>query len=152
MELQPTFQLPLTLGCTAEQMMADLHESEDIVDRGRCLEVEGYLDLEEFGLGDDYRKIITRVEDGRCVVITMAYMDLPVTDSFLGLDLNRGPTAERDFLHALHGLGINANLSQHRIILPDHFMTIELSECISWWDPSYWDKEELGTEDPTLDF
>ena len=31
------------------------------------------------------------VEDGKCVTVEMKYMEVPITDTFYGVDLNRRP-------------------------------------------------------------
>lgn len=142
MDLSPIFNLPVTLGGTVEEVAAQCYEAFI----NEFEELEGFIDIGEVEPGDEGRKIVCRVEDGRCVTVTMAYLDVPITDTFLGLDLNGGADVEERFVEQLHAQGIPAISQFDGIVLPDHFMMIELNESITWWDKEYWGKEGFQEE------
>lgn len=142
MDLSPTFILPVTLGGTVKEVSAQCYEAEI----NEFEELDGFIDIEELEPGDDGRQIICRIENDRCVTITMIYPEFPITDTFLGIDLNSGPGAEERFVEKLRAQGISAITQFDGIVLPDHFMMIELGESITWWDAHYWGKDGFHEE------
>lgn len=76
----------------------------------------------------------------------MAYLDLPITDTFLGLGLNYGPNAKAQFLAGLRHQGVEVIAQSEYIILPNDFVTIELGESITWWDRAYWGTDGFRNE------
>lgn len=142
MDLSPTFNLPVTLGGTVEEVAAQCYEAFI----NEFEELEGFIDIEALEPGDEGRKIICRIEDGRCVTVTMAYLEVPITDTFLGLDLNGGPDAEERFVAELKDQEIPAIAQFDGIVLPEHFMMIELNESITWWDREYWGRDGFQEE------
>lgn len=142
MDLSPTFNLPVTLGGTVEEVAAQCYEAFI----NEFEELEGFIDIEALEPGDEGRKIVCRIEDGRCVTVTMAYLEVPITDTFLGLDLNGGPDAEERFVAELKDQEIPAIAQFDGIVLPEHFMMIELNESITWWDREYWGRDGFQEE------
>ncbi|WP_342351165.1 hypothetical protein [Corynebacterium diphtheriae] len=145
MKLSPHCSLPLTLGGTTDQVASQCYEHE-IIDNDFVTELEGFIDIENIEPGDEGRKMICRVENGRCVTVTMAYLDLPITDTFLGLGLNYGPNAKAQFLAGLRHQGVEVIAQSEYIILPNDFVTIELGESITWWDRAYWGTDGFRNE------
>ena len=137
MNLSPTFILPVTLGGTVEKVSAQCYEAEI----NEFEELEGYIDIGSLEPGDDGRKIVCRIEDGRCGTVSMAYLELPITDTFLGLYLNGGSEESEHLAEELEKQGIPAISQFDGVVLPDHFMVIELGESITWWDEDYWGKD-----------
>lgn len=137
MDLSTDFILPVTLGGTVEEVAAQCYESF----MNEFDELEGFIDIESLEPGDEGRKIVCRVEDGRCVTVSLLFVDFPITDTFLGLSLERGAGAENQFVTKLEKQGIPGIVQFDGIVLPDHFMLIELGELITWWDEEYWGKE-----------
>lgn len=137
MNLSPVFILPVTLGGTVEEVSTQCYEFEI----NEFEELEGFIDIEALEPGDEGRKIVCRIEEDRCVTVTMAYLEAPIADTFLGLDLNGDSGAEEGFVEKLHAQGISAIAQFDGVVLPDHFMVIELGESITWWDEDYWGKD-----------
>lgn len=140
MNLSTEPSLPIALGTTPEQVAQGCYEYEFIED-DFGLELEGFIDIRDIEPEDEGRKVICRFEENRCVAITMAYLDVPITDTFLGLDLNSGGEAEQKFLAALKEKGIEAISQFDGIVLPNDFVTLELGESITWWDRDYWGRD-----------
>lgn len=140
MNLSTEFTLPLGLGKSVKYNQGKFYESE-INEKTFGADLEGWLDIEELEPGDDGRKIIAMIRDNKCVTIKMAYMD-PPEDTFLGLSLGIGPDeTEEAFVAALAEQDIKAIIQYNGIVLPDHFVTIELGDSICWWDPNYWGRD-----------
>ena len=88
------------------------------------------------------------MEDGKCVTVEMKYMEVPITDTFYGVDLNRHPaeTAQESterVAQELQRQGIRTETNNFLILLPDHLVTIEVDEGVAWFDPDYWSLEDF---------
>ena len=88
------------------------------------------------------------VEDGKCVTVEMKYMEVPIADTFYGVDINRRPaeTAQKSterVAQELQRQGIRTETNNFLILLPDHLVTIEVDEGVAWFDPDYWSLEDF---------
>mgnify|MGYP006967082978 FL=1 len=88
------------------------------------------------------------MEDGKCVTVEMKYMEVPITDTFYGVDLNRHPaeTAQESterVAQELQRQGIRTETNNFLILLPDHLIAIEVNEGVAWFDPAYWSLEDF---------
>ena len=88
------------------------------------------------------------MEDGKCVTVEMKYMEVPITDTFYGVDLNRHPaeTAQESterVAQELQRQGIRTEINDFLILLPDQLVAIETNECVAWFDPDYWSLEDF---------
>ena len=137
MDFTPEFSLPVTLGGPVKEVSSQCYQSG----MNEFGELEGYIDIEAPEPGDEGRKIFCRIENERCVTVTMRYRELPISDTFLGIDLYREFSAKEQFAEKLHALGIPAIAQFDGVVLPDHFVLIELDRSITWWDEDYWGKD-----------
>ncbi|MDV2420528.1 hypothetical protein RAE03_12280, partial [Corynebacterium tuberculostearicum] len=76
------------------------------------------------------------------------YLEVPITDTFYGVDLNRRPaeTAQESterVAQELQRQGIRTEINDFLILLPDHLVAIETNECVAWFDPEYWSLEDF---------
>ena len=88
------------------------------------------------------------MEDGKCVTVEMKYMEVPIADTFYGVDLNRHPaeTAQESterVAQELQRQGIRTEINDFLILLPDQLVAIETNECVAWFDPDYWSLEDF---------
>lgn len=146
MDFSPTFNLPVALGGTIEEVSAqtegaDFNEFDDL---------EGFLEIPGLGGEEGGFGFTCIVEEGKCVTFSIMFVEFPITDTFLGLSLQRAEgNSDQEFAAALEAKGIPASVESDCIVLPEHFMQIDLSDSITWWAQSYWSRE--GFLEETLD-
>ncbi|CAB0681061.1 hypothetical protein FRC0036_00469 [Corynebacterium diphtheriae] len=150
MEIEGFCPLPVKPGMTVAQATEACYQSELGADT-YAEEFEGWVDIEALEPGDPGRKIVCCVEDGICITVEMKYMELPITDTFYGVDLNCQPgegwtTSLERVARALEDKGLEVVKRDSYVLLPDVFVAIEVGETIGWFDPAYWSREEFLEE------
>lgn len=150
MNLDGVCPLPVKPGVTVVQAAEGCYDSELGADTYEE-QFEGWVDIESIEPGDPGRKIVCCVEDSICVTVEMKYMELPITDTFFDVHLSRRPgetTKEctDGIVKALENKGLQVEEREGYILLPDIFVAIEVDECVGWFDPKYWSREEFLEE------
>jgi len=147
MNIEGTCPLPVKPGMTVNQATKACYDSELAADTYEE-QFEGWVDIEALEPGDPGRNIVCCVEDGKCFTVEMKYMEVPITDTFYGVDLNRRPaeTAQESterVAQELQRQGIRTEINDFLILLPDQLVALEVDEGVAWFDPEYWSLEDF---------
>ncbi|SDS57976.1 MULTISPECIES: hypothetical protein [Corynebacterium] len=141
-----TFDLPLhfNLGGTVEENIA-LLDDYFFNKKGSGTDLEGFLLIDNDGAEEEMWKIVSIIEDGRCVTARVDFNNDNVT--FLGVPIgpdNSLPVDET--AQALEAKGLQVITQEYGLVLPDHYITIEPRDFICYWDRTYWSHEEFLAE------
>lgn len=147
MNIGSSCPLPVKPGMTVSQAAEACYQSE-LGGETYVEQFEGWVDIEALEPGDPGRKIVCCVEDGKCVTVEMKYMEVPITDTFYGIDFNfrDGETSQSGIERVAQELqrqGFRIQINEFLILLPDQFVVIDVGECIAWFDREYWSLEDF---------
>jgi hypothetical protein len=145
-----SFSLPFILGGTVDENIA-ISEDAEIVEKTFREELECFIDFRDLDPNGGIEKIVSIIAENKCVTAELLFFHPDADHTFEGICLGaQGENTEESFIKSLAAIGISATDDSGMIVLPDHFITIELGEYICWWDESYWGR--AGFLDEVLGF
>ncbi|MGZ7495714.1 hypothetical protein ACXM2N_01280 [Corynebacterium sp. ZY180755] len=136
--------LPFKLGGTVEENIA-LLDDYFFNKKGSGTDLEGFLVIDDDGVEEEVWKIVSIIEDDKCVTARVDFNNENVT--FLGVPIgpdNSLPVEET--AQALEAKGLKVITQEYGLVLPDHYITIEPGDFICYWDQTYWSQEEFLAE------
>lgn len=144
MNFTTTLGLPFHLGKTVEENSA-LLDDFFVNEKNFGTDLEGFLTLTGTDGEEDTWKIVSTVEDGKCVTARVDFDK----DNVTFLDVPIGPDNSLDVAEtavALRSRGQRVIAQTYDLVLPEHFITIEPRSSICYWDRTYWTPEEFLKE------
>lgn len=139
-----TLDFPFHLGKTVEENSA-LLDDFFLNEKNFGTDLEGFLTLTGTDGEEVTWKIVSIVEDGKCVTARVDFDN----DNVTFLDVPIGPDNSRDVAEtavALQSTGQRVIAQTYDLVLPEHFITIEPRSSICYWDRTYWTPEEFFKE------
>lgn len=144
MNFTTTLSLPFYLGKTVEENCA-LLDDFFFNEKNFGTDLEGFLTLTGTDGREDTWKIVSIVEDGKCVTARVDFDQNNVT--FLGVPIGLDNSLSvTETAVALQSSGQRVIAQTHDLVLPEHFITIEPRNSICYWDRTYWPQEEFLKE------
>ena len=144
MNFSSTLNLRVKLGGTVEENIEQL-DDHFFNDKTFGTDLEGFLITDPGGEQEETWKIVSIIEDGKCVTARFDFDDQHVT--FADVPIGPGISgAEEETAASLRAQGFEVIAQEFSLVLPEHFITIEPGLNLCYWDKNHWTREEFLEE------
>ena len=144
MNFSSTLNLRVKLGGTVEENIEQL-DDHFFNDKTFGTDLEGFLITDPGGEQEETWKIVSIIEDGKCVTARFDFDDQHVT--FADVPIGPGISgSEEETAASLRAQGFEVIAQKFSLVLPEHFITIEPGLNLCYWDRNHWTLEEFLEE------
>lgn len=144
MNFSSTLNLRVKLGGTVEENIEQL-DDHFFNDKTFGTDLEGFLITDPGGEQEETWKIVSIIEDGKCVTARFDFDDQHVT--FADVPIGPGISgSEEETVASLRAQGFEVIAQEFSLVLPEHFITIEPGLNLCYWDRNHWTLEEFLEE------
>lgn len=144
MDFSPTPILPFEIGGTVKKNIAVLDDFF-FNEKTFSTDLEGFLTTNTGSDQEETWKVVSIIEDDRCITLRFDFDDENATFAGIPIGLGHGAnilnTAER-----LRKRGFEIIVQEYDIVLPEYFITIEPGESLCYWDKNHWTRQEFLEE------
>lgn len=144
MNFTTRLELPFQLGGTVEENI-DLLDDYFFNNKTFGTDLEGFLITDPGDEHEETWKIVSIIEDGKCVTARFDFDNDNVTFADVPIGPDNGGS-EDETAASLRAQGFEVIAQEFSLVLPEHFITIEPGLNLCYWDRNHWTHEEFLEE------